>query len=325
VNEEIESKGERRPGESMKDCVGRKIAINIREGKPRDQAVAVAFSQCRLSKELDFINDDDLELALLILNELETDPQYELFLEGAAEDFELAVHLKRKKKKKKKKKTGGMYKDGHLDDEERPAATPAGEQRPPQEEEEGPKPKPTSKGEGIHNHPHKPNGVHLHEGMEEASGSHSHEDNFGRHKHSDNEPMGGGHVNIGSGRHKHLAALGLTNLINQLVDAHWPIHKWIPGFKQAWIKHQGDAEFRTTARGDWVDHAVFSLHSAGCSPEAHAEVFTNPQTRIIEIKYELEDGTVFTPKEKDWQAECVWFKSFLPDVEKFLTIKDVEE
>ncbi len=327
MNEEIESKGERRPGESMKDCVGRKIAANIREGKPRDQAIAIAFSQCKLSKELDFMSDDDLELAVLILNELEVDPQYELFLEGAAEDFEFAVHLKRKKKKKKKKKkTGGMYKDGHLDDddEKKPAAPSQGEE-PPAEGKETPGATPAGENEGVHKHPHEPNGVHLHEGMEETSGSHSHEGGFGRHKHSNEEPMGGGHLNLGSGKHKHLAALGLMELINQLVDAHWPVHKWIPGFKQTWIKHKGDTDFRTTARGDWVDHAVFNLHSAGCSVEAHTNVFTNSQTRIIEIKYELEDGTVFTPTEKDWEEECNWFKSYLPDVEKFLTKKDVKE
>ncbi len=327
MDEEIESKGERRPGESMKDCVGRKIAANIREGKPRDQAVAIAFSQCKLSKDLDLMDDDDLEIALLILSELEADPQFELFMEGVAEDFEFAIHLKRKKKKKKKKKKkGGMYKDQHLDDEEKPAAAPEGVAPPvKEEEEEEPKEGPSGENEGVHRHPHGPNGIHLHEGMDEASGSHNHEGTFGRHKHSDDEPMGGGHVNINNGRHKHLAALGLTNLINQLVDAHWPLHKWIPGFKQAWIKHKGDTEFRTTARGDWVDHAVFNLHSAGCSIEAHLDVFTNSQTRIIEIKYELEDGTVFTPTEKDWKEECAWFKSFLPDVEKFLVKEDVKE
>jgi len=38
--------GERQKGESVKDCVSRKIAILIREGKSQEQAAAVAFSLC---------------------------------------------------------------------------------------------------------------------------------------------------------------------------------------------------------------------------------------------------------------------------------------
>ena len=42
----VEKKGERIKGESVKDCVSRKIAILIREGKSKEQAAAVAFSLC---------------------------------------------------------------------------------------------------------------------------------------------------------------------------------------------------------------------------------------------------------------------------------------
>jgi len=38
--------GERQKGESVKDCVSRKIAILIREGKSQEQAAAIAFSLC---------------------------------------------------------------------------------------------------------------------------------------------------------------------------------------------------------------------------------------------------------------------------------------
>ena len=49
IKRNIEKIGEeRRKGESLKDCVSRKIEILIREGKPRDPAAAQAFSQCRL-------------------------------------------------------------------------------------------------------------------------------------------------------------------------------------------------------------------------------------------------------------------------------------
>lgn len=51
---DLEKKVYRFPGESMKECVSRKIAINIKEGKPRDQAVAVAFSECgQVKKEVE--------------------------------------------------------------------------------------------------------------------------------------------------------------------------------------------------------------------------------------------------------------------------------
>ncbi len=37
-------------GESVKDCVSRKIAILIREGKSKEQAAAIAFSLCKGKK-----------------------------------------------------------------------------------------------------------------------------------------------------------------------------------------------------------------------------------------------------------------------------------
>ena len=49
IKRNIEKIGEeRRKGENLKDCVSRKIEILIGEGKPREQAAAIAFSQCRL-------------------------------------------------------------------------------------------------------------------------------------------------------------------------------------------------------------------------------------------------------------------------------------
>lgn len=41
---------ERRKGESVQDCVSRKIGILIGEGKSQAQAAAIAFSLCRLRK-----------------------------------------------------------------------------------------------------------------------------------------------------------------------------------------------------------------------------------------------------------------------------------
>jgi len=46
VKRDVEKKGERRQGESLKDCVSRKIEILIREGKSQEQAAAIAFSIC---------------------------------------------------------------------------------------------------------------------------------------------------------------------------------------------------------------------------------------------------------------------------------------
>jgi len=45
-------KQERRPGESKSDCVNRKIPILIGEGMDQAQAVAVANSLCKVSKNL---------------------------------------------------------------------------------------------------------------------------------------------------------------------------------------------------------------------------------------------------------------------------------
>lgn len=43
-------KAERRPGESVADCVSRKIPILIGEGMKPDQATAVANEICKLTK-----------------------------------------------------------------------------------------------------------------------------------------------------------------------------------------------------------------------------------------------------------------------------------
>lgn len=45
-------KQERRPGESKSECVDRKIPILINEGMDQNQAIAVANSLCKLSKNL---------------------------------------------------------------------------------------------------------------------------------------------------------------------------------------------------------------------------------------------------------------------------------
>ena len=44
-------------------------------------------------------------------------------------------------------------------------------------------------------------------------------------------------------------------------------------------------------------------------------VFNNEDTRLLEIRYELEDGTVFSPGQEEWEAECEWFAENLPEVE----------
>jgi len=206
--------------------------------------------------------------------------------EEVRKSFELAAH--REKDRKKKRKKGGTYKQIE---------------------------------EGSHLHPHEPNGKHKHADLPEGGG-HDHEASAGKHRHREEDPMEGGHPNSGSGRHRHLVAQGLEEIMNKMVDAHYPIHKWVPGFKQAWVRHQGTEEFRTTTRNDWVEHVQFSLHSAGCSPDDHWLTFNNEDTRLLELRYELEDGTVFTPGPDDWKKECDWFAKNLPEVEKALSMED---
>lgn len=178
--------------------------------------------------------------------------------------------------------------------------------------------------EGKHDHPHDQDGIHNHENLPEGGG-HSHEGTFGLHWHKEGDPLEGGHPNGGSGMHRHITAEDLENMVLKVVDAHYPIHKWIPNFKQAWIRHEGAEEFRTTSRSDWEEHARFSLHSAGCSIVDHMMVFNNEETRLLEIRYELEDGTVFEPGQDEWEKECEWFAENLPEVEAKLPVKDTEE
>ncbi len=179
--------------------------------------------------------------------------------------------------------------------------------------------------EGTHAAFHEENGIHDHENLPEGGG-HNHEDNIGgEHGHKEGDPLEGGHPNAGSGKHRHITAENLEDMVVRVVDAHYPIHKWIPNFKQAWIRVKGSEEFRTTDRGDWEDHARFSLHSAGCSIVDHMIVFSDEDTRLLEIRYELEDGTVFEPGQDEWEKECEWFAENLPEVEAKLPIKDTEE
>jgi len=44
-------------------------------------------------------------------------------------------------------------------------------------------------------------------------------------------------------------------------------------------------------------------------------VYNDADSRILEIRYELIDGTVFEPGQEEWEAECEWFKENLPEVE----------
>jgi len=283
---EIDKGIERRSGESLKACVARKISINIKEGKPRDQAVAISFSQCSLRKDL------PAETVIEILKELERDEFLYPILEGVTDAFEKAVHGVRRKKKKKKK-AYMVYKQA-----------------------EG--------SQGEHGHPHDPNGKHSHSDLPGDTGSHDHESAFGRHKHRDGDSLEGGHPNAGSGRHRHLISAGLTSMLDKIITAHYPIHKWIPDFKQAWVKHVGES-WRTTTRRDWMQHAMFSLHSAGCSVEDHIFTFVDEKTRLLKEKYELNDGTILVPGKEEYERECEWFKSQLPDVEKFLNLDVFKE
>jgi len=178
--------------------------------------------------------------------------------------------------------------------------------------------------EGVHDHPHDQDGLHNHENLPEG-GSHNHENDFGMHWHKEGDPLEGGHPNGGTGMHRHMTAEGLEEAVVKITDAHYPVHKWIPNFKQAWIRHEGAEEFRTTDRSDWEQHARFSLHSAGCSIVDHMMVFNNEETRLLELRYELEDGTVFSPGQDEWEKECEWFAENLPEVEAKLPLEDTEE
>jgi len=51
TRKDLEKIGEkRRKGESLKDCVSRKIPLNMKEGRTRAQAVRISFEQCRLRR-----------------------------------------------------------------------------------------------------------------------------------------------------------------------------------------------------------------------------------------------------------------------------------
>lgn len=61
VKDLLEKKNYRLPGESMRDCVSRKIHINVHEkNMPHDQAVAVAMSECGAKKDMD-ANEDEIQ------------------------------------------------------------------------------------------------------------------------------------------------------------------------------------------------------------------------------------------------------------------------
>lgn len=182
---------------------------------------------------------------------------------------------------------------------------------------------------GRHPHPHGQDGAHEHEGLP-AGGGHSHTaEEAGGHAHRPEDQMDGQHLNVGDGEHDHLLAKSLLDYIKWSVDAHHPAHKWLAGHKKTWIRHvrpgPPEKDFREANEEDWSEHTIWWMHSTGRSnPEAHAAVFLNPGTRIVEKEYEFDDGTRRPATAEDFEAEEKWFRENTPpELQKRLAESDV--
>ncbi len=178
---------------------------------------------------------------------------------------------------------------------------------------------------GLHDHPHPPNGIHSHLGAPPNSGGHEHERSpgSGAHRHRDGDPIDGFHLGdpTDEGAHVHILANrekapALWEWYRKVVAAHFPVHQWIEGHKRTWIAEmQTDGTFsepRESEQGDWDMHGLWAMHSAGANAWQHQAVHLNPETRFIQVTYELENGDRREATTEDFDQEIAWFDEHLP-------------
>ena len=202
--------------------------------------------------------------------------------------------------------------------------------------------------DGAHDHPHEPNGIHDHEGLPPATGGHSHpgatprmfkpglseEDvrllTLGAHRHRPEDPLEGVHVgSTGEGKHLHPVAQGMGVEVDPdtLADLHLT-RPWLDGFVRAMIRERGApdepwGDWRIWTKLDGFIHSIHPQHQPKASPRAHEWLFTSIDTKLIDKRYEFEDGTVRPPTTADFEAEAKWLAEFAakPEAEKAFHIR----
>lgn len=183
---------------------------------------------------------------------------------------------------------------------------------------ETPAPPTSSPKSGMHEHPHKESGAHGHIGLANAGpGAHSHSDESqGAHSHSPNDPPEGQHTGVDGvckGIHDHLQALGMGDYIRWAAEQHFPVHKWLPGHTGTLIREAGTFNFRPDSYDDWTKHVQWGTHSTGeVRPCAHIGTMVEPSTRLMEVLYRFEDGSMRQPTAEDFEAEHAWFEQNTP-------------
>lgn len=178
---------------------------------------------------------------------------------------------------------------------------------------------------GSHEHPHVSDGIHRHNPTLEGGGHFHAEDaqlTFGLgggHSHREGDPIEGFHLNMAgdNGSHQHILALmdqnqDISNWFNEVINAHFPVHKWLSGHKTTFITHIGrDPHPFEASRDNWIDHFLWS-HSAGMSLFRHDKIFIDLETQYIRKFYQFEDGSMRLATLEDFQAEEIWFSENLP-------------
>ena len=178
---------------------------------------------------------------------------------------------------------------------------------------------------GSHEHPHMQNGIHRHKLLPEGGG-HLHSEDAqltlglgGGHFHRENDPIEGFHLNLveDDGSHQHILALAdekpeLLQWLNDVISAHFPVHKWLSGHKRTFIQHIGRDSHRFEAtRENWMDHFLWN-HSAGMNLFRHDKIFIDPEAQFIRKWYEFEDGNIRLVTIEDFEKEQIWFEENLP-------------
>ena len=178
---------------------------------------------------------------------------------------------------------------------------------------------------GLHEHPHPPNGIHSHLGSPPNSGGHEHSQSpgSGAHRHRDGDPIDGFHLGdpTDEGAHVHILANRekvpvLWEWYRKVVAAHFPTHEWLEGHKATWIAElQEDGSFaepRLSEQGDWDMHGLWAMHSAGANAKQHEAVHLDPETRVVQLTYEFENGDRREATAEDFEKEIAWFDENLP-------------
>ena len=179
---------------------------------------------------------------------------------------------------------------------------------------------------GLHEHPHDQDGIHSHLGLPPRTGDHRHVSTAqltemfgGGHVHGPEDRLEGFHFNhpLDDGGHAHPIAISrkiqeLNRWMNDVLSAHYPVHRWIPGHARTWIQHIGrDAEPFLATKENWLDHILW-MHSSGMHNPRHGLMFLNPETAFIRKWYEFEDGTKRLVTQQDFDAEEKWMQENLP-------------